>query len=157
MPSGFAAGVLGRNAATVATMQANIDADLAAMPAVSAVWLRYVLINIGVNDFSAMPAEATWKASLAYILDAFHTKYASALLSVAIPWSSGNDARSDTMAGWIADVVATRTAFAAIGHDERSWFKPNVATYSYDGTHYTAAGNAAASTQWLISIGLVLD
>lgn len=154
MPNGMQSpvipGVLGRNGATIASMKATVDADLAQMT--DPTDMRYVLVNLGVNDFGAMPSEAQQQADLGYILDALHTKYPSAVIAVAIPWGTGYDAASDTLAGRIATVLSTRSAWARQGHDERAWFKPNVGTYSADGVHYNAAGNTAAAAAWRASL-----
>jgi len=104
-----------------------------------------VLCDWGVNDITSgggLPDSTAWKTAYLTTLDAIHAKWGSALVYLSKPWKTGVDAASDTMAGWIDDVVASR-AFARAGDDERVWFKPNVATYSPDGTHYNAAGKAA--------------
>lgn len=157
-PNGLVApvipGALGRNGATVASMKATVDADLAQMT--DPTDMRYVIVNLGVNDFAALPAEAAWNADLAYILDALHAKYPAATIAVTRPWNSGNDANADTLAARIATVVAARPGWAILGDDERAWLKPNVATYSYDGTHYSAAGMVAAAQARFTALGFTL-
>lgn len=104
-----------------------------------------VLVNLGANDVLAMPVEATWKANYLAILDDIHAKSPGAIVYVSRAWRQGYDTESDTLATWVADIVAARS-FARLGDDERAWFKPNVATYSDDGVHYNAAGDTAAET-----------
>jgi hypothetical protein len=63
----------------------------------------------------------------------------------------GQDANCDTLDGWIDEVVTEYAANPLVraGFDERTWFKPNVATYSSDGTHYTNdPGSTAAANAW---------
>jgi hypothetical protein len=122
----------------------------------------YVFVNIGVNDVGysapwALPNEATWKANLASTLDQIITAWPNlGRVYVTLPWKrqpGGDETLFDTMATWIADVVATRSSFASVGDDERAWFKPNAVTYSDDwvtepGVYVhpdTAAGSAAAA------------
>jgi len=156
MPGGFTAGILGRNGATTASMKALVDADLAAMTAPSLVWLRHILVNIGANDIGgAMPTEAGFKADLGYILDAFHIKWPNATVYVASPWERGATANANTLAGWIAAVVAARSSWAFAGPDERTWLEngDDGATYTIDGIHYSSAGNTAAQQQWMTAMG----
>lgn len=159
MPTGLQpplnVGVLGRNGATVASMKATVDADLAQMTGPDLVWMRHVLVNLGANDFAAMPAEADYKTNLGYILDAIHTKWPNATVYVARAWTRGAGmAAANTLAGWTATVVGARS-WAALGPDERVWLEngDDGATYTYDGTHYNAAGNTAAAAQWMTALG----
>jgi lysophospholipase L1-like esterase len=160
MPAGMQApvnaGVLGRNGATVASMKATVDADLAQMSGPSVVWMRHILINLGSNDFGAMPLQAQYEADLTYILDALHAKWPTATLYVARAWNrTAGMAAANTLAGWTANVVTARASFTSLGPDERTWLEngDDGATYTYDGTHYSAAGNTAAATQWMTVMG----
>jgi lysophospholipase L1-like esterase len=145
-------GVLARNGTTVALMQPLVDADLAAMTGVAP---SRILVNLGTNDVQALPAEATWNANLAYILDAFHAKWTSTLVYVALPWRQGYDAGCNTIAARIATVLSTRTAWAREGPDERVTIKgaDNGATNTYDGVHYSDAGAKAWAMAWVALFG----
>lgn len=115
---------------------------------------RYVLINLGVNELPALPSSATWQSNYLTILDAVNARYPNAQILVAKPWRAGFDAAADTVAGWIDSVVAARSSFTALGHDERGWLKgaDNGATMTTDGVHYSSAGNTEAAEQWLTAI-----
>lgn len=105
-----------------------------------------VLVNLGVND--GIPVtEATWKANYQDILTAIHAKLPSALVYLTRPWKTTGGTHWDTIAAYIDDLVAAN-AFARLGDDERVWLKgsDNGATNTSDGTHYSAAGEAAAVT-----------
>lgn len=146
----------GAGGATVETTLAGIAATLAAMPAALDATDIRALINLGVNDITTgLPAEATWIANYVAILDAIHVKWPSALVYVMRPWLHGNpspsyDTECNTLAGWIASVIAARSAFAEVGPDERVWLKgsDDGATMTIDGTHYSVAGNAECTRQW---------
>lgn len=113
----------------------------------------YVLIDIGVNDVGfvppwSLPNQTTWQNNYLSAIDQIHTQWPDAQIYLTKPWkqqSGGDDTVFDTMAGWIDNVIAARAAFVHEGDDERVWFEPNVATYSDDGIHYNAAGQAAAA------------
>lgn len=125
------------------------------------------LLNWGANDIyyptglGGLPAgvanldETAWKANLTTILDAIHAKWPLATVYVTRPWIRGFDADFDTLAGWIADVVAARATFAAVGDDERVWMKgaDNGATMTSDGLHYSAAGNTEKAAQMKALLG----
>lgn len=141
---------VGVGGATVATLTTALTATLAAMPVANLAGDIRVLINLGVNDMLALPAEATWTANYLTILDAIHEKWPTARVYLMRPWARTQDANSDTVAGWVAAIVAARSSFVSIGPDERIWLKgaDDGATMTTDGTHYSAAGNTAAATQW---------
>lgn len=143
---------------TVAQIKASIDTYIAQHDFVSGFDKNVFLINLGVNEQSALPDEALWKSNYSYIINAIITEYPNAEIYLTDPWQSGYDAAADTEAGWITDLIAT---FAASnpgrvfqGDDERVWFKPNVATYSTDGVHQnTTAGQAAAEAAKRAALG----
>lgn len=121
----------------LAAIQANLSAET--------VKSDYVLINIGSNDLASMPVEATWKTNMLAILDAIHAWSSVARVYLTKPWRRDYGTEADTYAGWIDDVVALRPSFAYVGDDERDWFEndDDGVTYSDDGIHYNAAGQAA--------------
>lgn len=137
--------------ATVAIRAASIAADLAALP----LRVNDVLINLGSNDVSALPAEATWKADLSAILDAMHTQWPSAKVYVMRPWRRDYATECDSLATWIADVISTRSAWALVGPDERVFLEngDDGVTYATDGVHPNAAGYALTAAQWQTVMG----
>lgn len=139
---------------TVAAAATRVIGVLAQRPATPEP--LYVLMNWGVNEqIAGLPAEATWETNYYTILDAINAKWPNAKCYLMRPWAQGQDADADTMAGWIATVVTARSAFANLGPDERVWLKgaDNGATNTSDGVHYSAAGQTAAVTAWLSTLG----
>ena len=136
---------------TTANLKTYIDANLASQTGRG----DKVLINIGANDLASLPVEATWKSNMTSILDSIHTWNASALVYVAKPWSRGQTVNANTYAGWINDVLATRSSFAFVGPDERVWLEngDDGATYTSDGAHYSAAGETECAAQWKTILG----
>lgn len=59
------------------------------------------------------------------------------------------------MAGWIDAIIADYPGRCYAGHDERIWLEggDNGATMTYDGTHYSAAGQAECVNQWKTILG----
>lgn len=131
----------------LADMTAKVPAIIANAP--TGIGTTRILINIGVNDFSSLPSEATWKANLGGALDQLHTAFPSALVYVTRPWKRGFDATATTVASWNDDVIATRSSWAFVGDDERAWLKgtDNGTTMTSDGVHYSEAGKTEAANQ----------
>lgn len=151
--SGVVVPWIGIPGASVASTKARVDADVAAR---TEKFLNALLFNLGAAEMAGtMPAQATWEADVGYILDAFHAKYPAIQVYVAKPWRRDQDADADTLAGWIDNVVAARAGWANVGHDERVWLKgaDNGATMTYDGVHYSAAGNTECTAQWKAILG----
>ena len=143
-------GVVG---ATVASWAAAIDAY--PVGTVLPDMVRWITWNLGVNEMSALPAEAAWKANALYIADALHARYPNARIYVMQPWECGPglgdgssgclfDAEAVTVASWYADVVAARPAFMVLGPDEHT-FLPGLLA---DGIHPTQAGYFATADEW---------
>ncbi len=107
------------------------------------------LINLGANDVSALPEEATLKADYIYIIDAILAQYPLATIYLVKPWKRDHDAFCDIFAGWIDDIVGLYLGNVLVGHDERIWMKgvDNGVTMS-DGTHYSTAGQTECAAQW---------
>lgn len=141
----------GVDGATVDFWRVNLDAHVAA----ANITPVHVLINLGVNDFNAgLPNQTAWTNNYITVLDRIHYYWPNALIHITTPWKQGFDASADTLAGWIANVIAARSTFAVPLDDERVWFRPNVATYSADGVHYfTAAGQAAGAAAKKTALG----
>lgn len=112
-----------------------------------------VLFNLGVNSFGTA-IEADWIADVETIVDAVHARWPQASVYLARPWKQGYDAVADDYADWIDTIVAART-FCYVGHDERVWLKggDNGATMTYDGIHYSSAGQAECAAQWATVLG----
>ena len=131
-------------------LRAYVDANISTLAGNPEV----VLLNIGANDLSGLTGESTYKTALSGIVDAYLTKFPATVVYIAYPWRVGYDAAALTMKGWIDDVIATYPNRVQAGHDENVWFKPNIATYSYDGgTHYNMAGSVVCKNQWMTVLG----
>lgn len=137
---------------TIALMASNIAALLAARadtPVPNIIWY-----NLGANDVSALDTESNTKANYLAIIDAVNAKYPGATHYITRPWRRSYGTNCNTLAGWIADIVASRSSFCKLGDDERVWYEhgDDGATYSSDGIHYNAAGSAEAARQRRIVI-----
>lgn len=137
---------------TVAQMKALVDADMAAWASDP---VQSVLFNLGANEMGILPAQATWEANLAYILDAFHAKWPAVKVYLMRPWRRGYAADANTLATWINNVVTARAAWAFNGPDERVFLEngDDGVTYTSDGVHPNAAGYALTATQWQTALG----
>ena len=141
--------------ATVASRAATIAADFAAIDLVRSSNMKAVLFNLGANDSYALPAEATWKANLATILDAMNAQWPAAKVYVMRPWTRAHPAECNTMATWTNAVLVARAAWASVGPDERVYLEngDDGVTYTYDGVHPTAAGYVLTAAQWKTALG----
>ncbi len=118
-----------------ADLRAHVEANLAAESGLG----NYVLINIGANDLSGGTMdETTWKADMTAILNAIHAWRPACQVYIMRPWRRGYMTQANTLAGWIASVVALFD-FAHLGPDERVFLEngDDGATYTSDGTHPT--------------------
>lgn len=149
----------------VAARAAVIDADLAARPDTPAP--ETIMVSLGTNDIGentfAAPAVATaWETNMGIIVDALHTKWASAQIYLARPWkptealyAADADAMADTL---IPNVISTR-AWCHLGPDETVYLEngDDGATYILpppDGIHPNEAGYAATAAQWKAVLSL---
>ena len=139
---------------TIADAAANISTIMAGLAPAGTV--TDVLCNWGVNDVphddgtgNTWPLQATWTANYLTVLDAIHARWPGATVRVSKPWCQLSDTNTAILGPWIDAVVAARSTFTRVGDNERDWLKPNVATYTYDGTHYSTPdgmrGKASAS------------
>lgn len=111
-----------------------------------------VLINLGANELlGTLPTEAAWEADYVTVIDAVVAKWSDARVYIMRPWVRGKTSECNTVAGWIATIIAARPGVAFAGPDERVWLKgaDDGATMTYDGVHYSAAGHAECAAQWL--------
>lgn len=149
-PRGWAA-----NSATVLSIKSGIDTEIA-LHAVHQDAIRNVfLINLGRNDPIPATDSTTWSNNYRYIIDAIIVKWSDAEIYLAYPWSVSTNAAADIMATWINAIIADYPGRCYAGHDERVWLKgaDNGATMTYDGTHYSAAGQAECANQWKTILG----
>lgn len=136
------------------TMATLIDSDLASM--VITYSNRSQIDYILLNEITYSGYDGTeYQPALEYVLDALHVKYQNALIYVAMPWkrSCGGDCTD-----WktrIGNVVAARSAWARLGHDENIWLEggDDGATMTTDGVHYSAAGVIECANQWKTVLG----
>lgn len=144
--------IIASDGTTVAYWAANIDTMLSD---IGIEIPKSIFVNLGVNEQSSLPAEATWKTNYQYCIDAFHTKWSSATIYISKPWKRGYTTEANTMAGWVDDLIAANPGVASAGHDERTWLEngDNGVTMTYDGVHYSAAGIAEIIDQWLTILG----
>ena len=144
----------GVSGATVASASASIATILSVIPNTSDPHVD-VLCNWGANDVGALPAEATWKANYLAIIDAIVAKWPQAKVRLSRPWRRNYGSQCNTIAGWIADIVAARPGVASIGDDERAWLEhgDDGATRTSDGIHYNDAGNPEKAAQALATTG----
>jgi lysophospholipase L1-like esterase len=139
----------GRSTASAASA---VAAELAAASGTP----NYICYNLGANDVTSLPAEATWKANTAAILDAMHTKWPSAQIYLARPWRRSYAAECNTLATWQDAVMATR-AWAHVGPDERVFLEngDDGARYTSDGVHPTTPdGYILTAAAWKTAMGL---
>lgn len=144
----------GISGATVATYAGTIAATLANMPTAATSPIR-VLINLGVNDFAALPVEATWEADYLTIIDAALVKWPTARIYLMLPWQLAQDANANTVATRIGHLIAARPGQVFAGPDERVWLKgsDNGTTNTSDGKHYSDAGHIAGAAAWAVVLG----
>lgn len=137
---------IARSGANIATMRANVTADLLNTEGLTPNW---ILCNVGANDVVAMPTQAAFEADYGAVIDAMHTKWPNALIGVMRIWRQTYDANSDTLATWIGNVVSARS-YCFLGPDERVFLKGNDdgATYTADGLHPNHAGYILTAQQW---------
>ena len=129
---------------TVANAKDSIDAWLTRR-SVSAETQYIFLINLGTNEiYTTMPDSTAWATNYLYIIDAIQAKYENSKIYLTYPWQRNGTDDANTIAGWIDSIIAERSRIYS-GDDERIWLEngDNGATMTYDGTHYTTAGNNA--------------
>lgn len=138
----------------LSVLASEVDAALATKAGTPDVCLINATVNYGCTE-SADPD--TWKANYAYIIDAVHTKWPACQIYCARMWQ--DDAPSQICMDYINDtlipqVIAGRD-YCHLGIDERLILpgEDNGATYTADGTHPNAAGNALIAEAWLSVLG----
>lgn len=131
---------------TAATLRAYVDTNLAAVTGTANV----ITLNLGANDVGALPAEAAWKADMIAMIGAFRAKWPQCHIYIARPWRRNYATECDTLATWIADIVAGYPSGVHLGMDERVWMEngDDGAAYTTDGIHYNAAAQPIAAAAW---------
>lgn len=134
---------VGISGLTIATAQARVDSDLAAAVG----YPDFVFVNLGKNDVkngASAPVQATVESNLAYILDACHVKWPLARVYLAKIQALNDNgyltALDDT---WIPNVLASRSAWAFVGPDERTFLS---AGNMVDNLHPNHAGHVLLAT-----------
>lgn len=136
------------------SLRNTIDASLAAMNFTPS----YILWNMGANDAHPdngyPPDETTWKNAVLYCWDALRTKWPSVTIKMMYVWRQAYPANCGVLDNWYADILPSRT-FVSVAADERVWLEngDDGATYTGDGTHYSAAGNQKAADLWRAAMG----
>lgn len=115
-----------------------------------------VTINLGTNDAARAITESAWKAAMISIIDCIHAKWPLAQIFMAQPWRRSYPTYMDTLAGWVADMIALYPTFVRLGPDERVWVEngDDGATMTYDGIHYTEIAQPICAAEWLTAMGL---
>ena len=83
-----------------------------------------------------------------------HAKWPNAKIYFMRVWSRSQPANCATINGWYADLVTANSGVCYAGPDESVWLEcgDNGNTNTTDGTHYSAAGHAAAAAQWISTL-----
>lgn len=132
---------------TVASAYAAVDAELADKEGAP----DYVLWNLGVNDAVTAGDESTWKTQVQYIIDAMVSRWPNVSIYIMRVWYRSNPTKTAMINGWYDDIVAANPTTCFDGPDESVWLEngDNGVTYTTDGTHYSAAGQAECAAQWI--------
>lgn len=137
---------------TAAQMKTYIDANLASVAGTA----NKATLNFGANDVGALPAQATWKASMTSIIDSVRAKWAGVDIYIARPWRRGYATECNSLATWISDIVALYgDGKVHLGMDERVWLEngDDGVTYTTDGIHYTQPAEAVCAAAWKTAMG----
>lgn len=118
---------------------------------------KFVCINIGVNDLLVSPP--VWVSNYQSVLDKIHAKWPGTQVYCMRVWMRGDagvQALINTMDDTSIPAILSGRSWAHAGPDERVWLKStdDGATYTTDGTHYSAAGVTEAANQWKTVLGL---
>lgn len=140
---------------TTALAKAAVDAELAALAANTP---DYILYNLGANDVTAMPVQATWQTNALYIWDAMHVKWPNAIIYVMRIWVRGQLANVTTYDDtWLPTAVALRSSFVFLhaALDERVILEAgdDGVTYTVDGVHPNRAGYIRMGAAWQTALG----
>lgn len=139
------------------TMGQLLAAAPAVLDTVTAPAPDYILVNLGANDLTASPSPTTetdFKQAMSDLIDLLRSYYPNASIWFAKPWIRSHDSDSFTMGTWIAAVAASKNV--NVGINENVWLKgaDNGVTNTYDGIHYSGAGETACAAQWKAVLGL---
>lgn len=143
-------GKIGVGGATAASMKARCDADILPMNYTP----DEILLNLGANDFATIGDGSVWKTNMLYIINAYHTAFPTAKLRVAKAASRGASVGMAVASAKIDEIYAANP-----------WLQPGIneiflagaddyATYTTDGVHPNAAGQALVAAAWKTAMGL---
>lgn len=113
----------------------------------------WVLINLGSNDtphiHDGSQTQTAWLSDMGIVLDAIHVRWPSTKVRLMRILNTSYLTECNTLAGWMDTVVASRSAWAAVGPDERVFLPGHLA----DITHPDASGYVLTASQWQTTMG----
>lgn len=139
--------------ATVGSLKNGIDANIALHSVVSNLVRNVFLINIGINETAGFD-KATFKSNYKYIIDALVAKWSDAEIFLVYPWARANS-NVASLHTYIDEIISENPGVCFAGHDEAVWLEggDDGATMTYDGVHYSTAGQAECANQWKTILG----
>ena len=157
--SGGEYSVVGQGSATIAILESVLDSELDDLGDITVgnyCDFDYALFNIGAKDAEgSLDTQVNTEADLASMAAMINSRWPSTEVYFMRPWCIGCDTNADTLAGWIANVVATQSWINS-GPDERVFLEngDNGATYMADNLHPNAAGYALTADEWETLLGI---
>lgn len=117
----------------------------------------FVTYSLGANDVVAMPSESTWKANTTGSINALLAKWPNAQIYISRPWRRSYLTECNTLATWIADVVALYPNNCHLGPDERIYLEggDDGLTMTSDGIHpkTDATTQGIVASAWKAAMG----
>lgn len=148
-PSVGFTGALGQSGGTTATVNGLVPAFLASQT----LQPQWALVNLGSNDVPKIHdgtlTSSAWLASMGTLLDAIHARWPSTQVRLMRVYHTTYPTECDTIAGWMDTVVASRSAWAAVGPDERVFLPGHVS----DVTHPDSTGYGLTASAWQTVMG----
>lgn len=120
----------------------------------------YIFLNLGANDVNGDVNDVhnfdtngiTWKTNMAFILDALHTKWASAEIYQMLPWKQGSTYSNKLwlLRNTYIPQVHSGRSWCHIGPDESVFLEngDDGVTYLSDGLHPNVAGQNLTAQKW---------
>lgn len=139
--------------ASVNSIKAGIDDALVEHKVNPSLHRNVFCINLGANTGVMDSTEFT--TNYQYIIDAIVTKWPDAEIYLVTPWIRGYPENIVLLKSWITALVVANPGNCSLGHDETVWLEggDNGATMTYDGVHYSTAGQAECANQWKTILG----
>lgn len=142
-------GALGQSGGTTATVGSQVPGFLA----VQTLQPEWALVNLGSNDVGKIHdgtlTSTTWLTSMGTLLDAIHTRWPTTKVRISRVYHTTYPTECNTIAGWMDTVVASRSAWAAVGPDERVFLPGHVS----DVTHPDSSGYVLTAAAWQTVMG----